>query len=55
MRGDYVGRCQSCKWAVLGKYDKRYGGRPIGCDRPTDIKKKGFGRGCGYEAREDKE
>lgn len=30
--------CKDCKWGVVGKYSKIYGGCPIGCNRPKKSK-----------------
>jgi len=29
-----ITKCANCKWGVIGKYSRLYGGCPIGCDRP---------------------
>ena len=50
---DYILRCKSCKWVTYGNYNKLYRGCPIGCKRPLDTKH-GFGKGCGYEPKEEK-
>lgn len=31
-------KCETCKYAVIGKYSHLYGGRPIGCAYPNDGK-----------------
>lgn len=43
--------CQNCKFGVVGKYSKVYGGCPVGCNRPDDdraYKHKGV-KGCFVE------
>lgn len=34
-------RCVSCKWGIVGRYDRHYGGCPVGCSRVVDEKKIG--------------
>ena len=48
---DYSIRCISCKWRVIGHYNKYYGGCPIGCNSPNK-EGGGFQKGCGYEPKE---
>jgi len=47
--------CLECKYGVVGKYQKVYKGRPIGCDSPgTYCSQNGEGP-CGmFEPKEDK-
>lgn len=48
--------CKDCKWGVVGKYSKVYGGCPIGCQRPDDdrvYRIKGV-KGCFKPRRKEK-
>jgi len=33
-----VTKCIDCKWGVIGKYSRLYGGYPIGCEKPEKSK-----------------
>lgn len=34
--------CKDCKWGVVGKYSKVYGGCPIGCEKPDSLRNYGM-------------
>ena len=45
-------RCLTCKWVTYGKYNRFYGGCPVGCNRPLDAKH-GYSKTCGYEEKKE--
>lgn len=49
--GKRENKCEHCKWRVLGSYDIKYGGRPIGCSKPEELME--LGELCFEERKEE--